>query len=319
MTYDLDTLARRFFDIAHEGAHLRSLAERMRSGLLDDLAGTNPRSIVTITHSALAAATAEWIAAEHTPLPMPVLVTTELPAYVGPLDVVVIAADTRDVSVERELHSIAMAADRRGCFTIFVGDPEVADELPERIRVVLNLPGVEAALPARLAGTLIGVCAASTNRIDCGIDQLDMLANAIDEELLSLSPERDPLVNPAAQLMEWSTQARVVHTARRPAELALARVIANFWSASGTICASLPFDQVVSAFERSGAAQRDIFYDPFDEDSEAVLPLKFVVWGEAEFPLGPASPQLSSPDAQPGLEESFRLLMRGLSATVFVA
>ena len=87
--YDRETV--RFFDVAHEGAQLRAVAGALPQ--IERLRGMQPRSLVVVATDQLAAAAARAAVALCEPLALPVIVADQLPAYVGPLDVVLIVGE----------------------------------------------------------------------------------------------------------------------------------------------------------------------------------------------------------------------------------
>lgn len=145
-----------FYDIAHEGAQLRVVAEFVRSGGLDVVQGTQPRSLVVVTTEAIATHSAQAAIALHAPLKVPVIVTAELPRYVGPLDIVIIATER---SSSEHLSQALTTAIRRGCTVILASAAEgmLHDDAGHDAAVVPVLPLAQGPSPLRVITVVMAV------------------------------------------------------------------------------------------------------------------------------------------------------------------
>src|SRR5690625_6712520 len=80
--YDPETV--RFFDVAHEGAHIRAIAAHIQH--LNVVRGAEYRSIVILPTDQVARASAEMVSELISPLAWPITIADKLPHFVGPLD-----------------------------------------------------------------------------------------------------------------------------------------------------------------------------------------------------------------------------------------
>ncbi len=78
----------KFFEVAHEGAFVRAMAEAVANGVFSDLREFAPRSIVAVCGDDASRHAAEIVSALSGPLSIPVVVTDQLPVFCGALDVV---------------------------------------------------------------------------------------------------------------------------------------------------------------------------------------------------------------------------------------
>lgn len=277
-----------FFDLAHEGAHIRAIS----TSLADDPLGVRdlrPRSIVVLVSSERARRAAELAIGLHEPLPLPVVITHKLPDYIGPLDVLCAAGPQLE---EENLQAISIAA-QRGCPTMVVGcGQDIAeDDLPSAV-LLAELPA-GGAHPEKISLSRVTIAvhqlisfASGRQAGGHGAENYAELADAVDLELESCAPNRDEVLNPARQLAAAASGHRVLHTfePRRPlVPRAVARCVAAEWAAQGMSCglveaAELSEVLVAQAQSSGGGELNDIFYDPLIDGPTAVLPLRVVVW-----------------------------------------
>ena len=270
--FEAERLARRFYDPAHEGAQVRAVAGVISDSALADLAGAGFRSVVVLIDDHLAHDAAALAVTLLGPLPLPVVVARQLPSYVGALDVVLaVASHGESPDLERGL---ALAAGR-GSVTVLAGPPEgpVPEDAPEDTARIPVLPGVTTRSPARVAAAVLAVVQSLSRTPDAIAGHLRTVADAIDHELEALSPERDPLVNPARTLLEGVQGRRVVHTGATPAGAAVARIAATLWTEEGLTSASLS-----DASALRPEQEPDLFHDPYLDPEPAMLPLVLVLW-----------------------------------------
>ena len=90
--YDPETV--RFFDVAHEGAHIRAIAAHIQH--LNVVRGAEYRSIVILPTDQVARASAEMVTELISPLAWPITIADKLPHFVGPLDLVVAVGERAD-------------------------------------------------------------------------------------------------------------------------------------------------------------------------------------------------------------------------------
>lgn len=318
--YDRETV--RFFDVAHEGAQLRAI-----SGALDALGrlrGMNPRSVVVVGTDQIALAAARAMVALRSPLALPVLVTDVLPSYVGALDVVVMVGDA--AAREQDLRGLLTAAGR-GCETILAGPSRgpLLDDAPPHTTIIPALPAAAGSSPARTMGVVGAVLDVLTGDVEEIRQSLDVVADELDAELGSLSPERDETVNPARQLRAFAADSRVLHAGLNRCGAATAALVAELWSARGLPSGSVAADELslASEFARpaGGVEAEDIFHDPFIDGPLELVPLKIILWAQSGTAVegGSVVPNSRVETVEtPGLgdaAQALRLITRAYAAT----
>ncbi|WJZ01908.1 hypothetical protein [Corynebacterium freiburgense] len=307
----------RFFDVAHTGAHVRALAQYIEAGELADLEGMMARSVILLSESAEDAAVARLVLSTLQS-PCPVVVTAELPLYTGPLDILLVATDG-SLRVEERATAAMSEAMRRGARTILVqGSSYLRDESPAPYIPVPPTAGPEQN-PIRLAYALFAILQSLAFDKHLVAEELERVANAIDEDLLALSPERDTDMNPARQLRTAVADACVIHTST-PEFQAAAEVIARVWQRNGIPCFAADATVMESVSERVPDSG-DLFHDPFLDSEGSMLRLKVVMWGVDHAPsvaFATATYAQHCPDTQLGrLATAARLIVRALAAAVF--
>ena len=284
-TYDREAV--RFFDVAHEGAQLRAVAQA--ADRLERLAGLQPRSVVVLATDHIASVAARAVSAFYTPLEVPVVVARKLPGYVGALDLVVVVGDADREEDARGL----IAAAGRGAETVLAGphQGQLLHDAPASTLIIPALPTAAGPSPARTIAVVGAVLRCLTRPVDVVAEKLELLADDVDAEVARLSPEHDETVNPARQLRIHADGAQVLHTGGgsdwRTGEL-VAQLAAALWSARGIACGFVEAEELASALERvreaggSGAGESprpdDIFYDPFIDGPQQLVGLKTIVW-----------------------------------------
>ncbi|WP_018023452.1 hypothetical protein [Corynebacterium ulceribovis] len=267
------------FSAAHEGAQLRAAAAAMASGLFTDLLGFAPRSIVIHPSSAAATAAAECAIALTQAEAPPTVWASELPGFVGSLDLVIVI--THDPGDHQAARTLAAAVDR-GAATVLIG----VNEGPVRFAAGADTIVVpESTLPTEGSFLLplgyILALLATVGASALGSDaNLRDVADLVDQELATCAPDRDGASNPARQLAESLENHRVVFTWEHPALAAVARFATDAWLRSGQVSVAAPWPEVQrAAVELNYAAPvaGDIFYDPELDGPLDLLPLRAVV------------------------------------------
>lgn len=277
------------------GAQARAVATAVDEGALSELDGLAPRAVVVVCGAGPAAAAAGFVEALTAGrFDVPLVRSTELPPWVGALDVVVVCGfDAGDLVLAR---AIAVAS-RRGA-TVVVAVPmegPVAEaaagrtvDLSPRLRVPerFGFVGVAAALLAvlgRLAGTDRGD--------EPGTGFLHTLAETLDDEAVRGAPDRDVESNPAKRLAARTAGRRVALTADTAPGLAIAEHAASqALTLGGQVVAAVGFADVELATPelastpsggaletRSGAAVDPLFHDPFLDGPVAQTPLRVLI------------------------------------------
>lgn len=323
--YDAETV--RFFDIAHEGAHVRAVAQAAE--MLSGLRGATPRSVVVVVTDAVSEAAAECAVSLIEFGRAPVMVTRTLPEFVGALDVVVVVGDAPDAETVTRHVSAAVG---RGAEVVLAGPAggPVVEDAPTSAVILPFPPTAEGASPLRTVAALAAVFEALSG----SSHGVEALADAVDEELRQLSPERDVTVNAARQLREYSEGARILHTGYTVAGIAVARLVAALWSAHGLPSGSVGREDLATALDDTGGASasagvnspansaEDLFHDPFIDGPPVQVPVKTIVWAQREpHVLGARAEYVDENGAGASgapsdeLAGALRLIVRGLAAT----
>lgn len=277
------------------GAQARAVASAVDEGALRELDGLSPRAVVVVCGAGPAAAAAGFVEALTAGrFDAPLVRSTELPPWVGALDVVVVCGfDAGDLVLARAIAT----ASRRGATVVVVVPMEgpVAEaaagrtvDLSPRLRVPerFGFVGVAAALLAVL-GRLSG-----TDRGDePGTGFLFTLAETLDDEAVRGAPDRDVESNPAKRLAARMTGRRVALTADTAAGLAVAEHAASqALTVGGQVVAAVGFADVELAVPelaatppggaleaRGGEAVDPLFHDPFLDGPVAQNPLRVLI------------------------------------------
>lgn len=313
--YDRETV--RFFDVAHEGAQIRSVAQTV--GQLTRLSGTRPRSVVVLASDHLPRACAHFVVEECSPLRVPVIVTDQLPTYFGALDVLVALTDRGDDPV---LARALVTADNRGADTVLAGPARgpLLEDTPTATIAIPPLPTVAGFSPARAIATVTAVLDVLENGDIPVDDRLINLADNVDAETQALSPERDETINPGRQLRSFAHNARVLHTGGEAVGVNVAKLAAQLFSAAGLPSGFAdPADFPAALGEEVTGNSNNIFHDPYLDGPESLLPLRVIVWAAAETSLVNALP-ISVDTAAPSLgrlDTALRLITRALAVPTY--
>ena len=267
------------FSAAHEGAQLRAAAAAMDSGIFSDIQGFAPRSIIIHAASSAAAAAAQCAIALTQKDAPPTLCATELPGFVGSLDLVVVL--TQDPGDGAAATFLADAVSR-GASTVLIG----ANSGPVRYAAGADTIVVpESTLPTEGSflgplGFILGILATVDASAVGAAANLTDVADLVDQELAACGPDRDIASNPARQLAASLENHRVVFSWQHPALAAVAHFATDAWLRSGQVTAAAPMAEIHrAAAELNYAAPvaGDIFYDPELDGPLDLLPLRAVV------------------------------------------
>ena len=307
----------RFFDVAHTGAHVRAISQYVAAGELADLEHMSARSVIVYSANAEDAAVVNLVVSVLE-VPCPVMVTSRFPLFLGPLDILLVATDG-SLNAEEQATAALTEALRRGARVLLVqSSAELRDET--RAPVLPVPPTAGAALnPVRLAYAVAAVARSLTLDKRVVSEELERVADVLDEDLMALSPQRDLSVNPAKALRYSTADACVVHTATPEFQTA-AEVIARVWQRWGIPC--FPADHTaLQALSHDKPVSNDIFHDPFVDDAPEMLPLKVVVWGAEGSPsiaFASATYAQHCADANLGaLATAARFIVRAAAAAIF--
>ena len=246
---------------AMAGAQVRATAAAVDEGELAAVAGgQRPRTVIWVggrgaaeSAGAMLAATFSGIAGE------PIVVASESPPWIGPLDVLVVAGDDAG---DPALVTAAATAVRRGARVVVAAPYEgpLRDATAGRAAVLeprLWTPD-EFGLSRYLAAGL-----AALQAVDPALQtDLSALADELDAEALRNSASREVVTNPAKALAERMSGRQVVIAGDGVATLALARhAAAVLLRLAGKAVAAAGLSDVLAALCTGVATQ---FGDPVD-------------------------------------------------------
>ncbi|MCF4006057.1 hypothetical protein L1O03_02540 [Corynebacterium uropygiale] len=302
-----------FYDVACEGAYVRTLASAVESGLFGGLPGEPPRSLIVVAAGAIARAAAQAAVQVLSPLPFPVVVVPTLPEYIGVLDVLIVLGEARE---QDRWHAVREAT-RRGVPTVLVDAPgAVTEEAPDETMILPVPTGATGwGSPARALSAVVAVAELMSAGDGFVVDRLLEAAERVDEELTRLSPERDEDANRARQLRNLCASHSIVHSGHP----AIASLVQGVWSARGIASAAVERQECAAILQRQPS--RDLFFDPFVDEQPPVLPSKVVLWGasptESEARVGSYREEEPAGISAGPFSDALILSTRGLAATVY--
>lgn len=249
------------------GAQVRATAAAVAEGTLDAVRSDSrdypPRTLIWVSTRGTAATAGSLLAAARgLSARQPLVLAAEAPAWLGSLDVLVIAGDDPG---DPALVAAAAAGVRRGARVVVVAPNEgpLRDATAGRAAVLEPRIGVpdEFGLPRYLAAGLAVVDAVEAG----GGAQTDLgaLADELDAEALRNSAGRELFINPAKILAERIVGREVALAGDCAATLALARHgSAAMLRTGGIAVAATGLAEALGAL-RAGAASgsADIFHD----------------------------------------------------------
>jgi len=275
---------------AQAGAQVRSVLElATERGVANSLRDFRPRAIILVTRPGHGRSIADLLVALlGADCPVPVVITDEVPSWVGPLDVVI--AHTEDPG-DRVLAESIGRATRRGATTVLTAPPDgpvaaagagKAFVLPPRIPVP---PGF--AFPRALAAGLYVVSNLELLRTD-----LDQLADELDKEAEKGHLAHESFVNPAKSLALRLTDRVPLLWGLDPAGTAVAHHARHVLAAhAGFVCDVGSYADAQTRFALHRAAVRatsgqGIFDDPDDYAGDPTAMLRVQLLAVA---TGPAA------------------------------
>jgi hypothetical protein len=275
---------------AMAGAQVRATAAALAEGELEPLrSGAPPRTVIWVAGRGPAESAGAILAAAYgAPAAAPVVVTPEVPPWVGALDVLVIAGDDPGDPL---LVAAAATGVRRGARVVLVTPFEGplrdvsagrAVSLAPRLRVPDDF-GLCRYLAAGLA---------TLHVVDPGVAvDLSALADDLDAEALRNSANRDLFTNPAKSLAERMTGRDVVLAGDNSATLALARHgAATLLRVAQETVSAVGLSDVLVALRnglggRAGDYASSLFHDDDLDGPRPPAVRSFVLTTEAERPV----------------------------------
>lgn len=262
------------------GAQMRAAAAVLDEGVLDSVRSDQPpRTVSWVATGGAAASTGRLLAAAlGGSMSAPFVVGSEVPPWIGALDVLVIAGDD---AADPALVAAAATGVRRGARVVIVAPDEgPLREVAAGRAVVL---GPRLSMPSELAAAFgmsryLAAGLATLRVVDAGM-QVDVaaLADDLDAEALRNSAGRDMFTNPAKILADRMTGRQVVFVGDNSATVALANHVATVMLRVGhtvVAAAGLPDSLVaIGGGIARGAAdyESSLFHD---EDLDGPLPAR---------------------------------------------
>ncbi|SDD21450.1 SIS domain-containing protein [Actinokineospora iranica] len=276
---------------AMAGAQVRATTEAAQEAGIDRLAGTRPRAVVLVTRPGLGPAVSHLLAALLSPAcPVPLVVTDQVPGWVGPLDVVIAHTDDPGDVV------LAETIDRAGRF-----GAGIVLTAPEEGPVAAAAAGKAVLIAPRIAVRPgFGFAKALTSGLLAlrAIDLLKVdtanLADELDREAERSHPQHESFVNPAKTLalrlaehtpLLWGLDHVATAVGRHAAQ-----VLATH---TGIVSDVAGYPQAMSrtALHRAAVratSGRDIFADPDDFDGAESAPPRVLLLAVRSQPGDPA-------------------------------
>lgn len=258
------------------GAQMRAVAAALDEGLLEPLrSDLPPRTVVWVaTRGAAEAAGAMLAAALGGSTAAPIVVASEVPPWIGALDVMVVAGDD---PADPILVAAAASGIRRGARVLVVAPDEGPMREVAAGRAVVLAPRLlvsdEFALVRYLSA---GLAALQVVHPGMSVD-LTALADALDAETLRNSAGRDTFTNPAKSLADRLAGRDVVLAGGNAASVALARHVgATLLRVAQQPVAAVGLADVLVALRRGFTSspagyESSIFHD---EDIDGPIPAR---------------------------------------------
>jgi hypothetical protein len=265
------------------GAQVRATATAVEEGVLDSVrTGQRPRSLIWVSGrgpaesaGAILGAVLGGASAE------PIVVASEVPPWIGPLDVLVVAGDD---AADPTMVTAAATGVRRGARVVVAAPYEgpLRDATAGRVAVLEPRLWVrdEFSLSRYLAAGLATVQAAEDGAATGAYLQtnLGVLADELDAEALRNSAGREVFTNAAKSLADRMAGRSGVFAGDNPSTLALARHLSIVWlrvaqravSAAGLADAVVALRAGMGAGDGSGASDFDALFH--DEELDGPLP-----------------------------------------------
>ncbi|HEY4018384.1 MAG TPA: SIS domain-containing protein [Pseudonocardiaceae bacterium] len=252
--------------VASAGAQVRATVEAAAEVRIDQLAGNRPRALVMVTRPGVAPAVAQLLLALLPPnCSVPIVLSEDVPAWVGPLDVLLIHSD------DPGDHALAASIDRARRFgaTVVITAADDGPVAAAAAGTLLLPPRIDLptgfGYPRALAAGLIVLDTLGLLRTD-----VNNLADELDREAERDHANFESFVNPAKSLALRIADRTPLLCGLDPVAAAVAwhaaEVLAGF---AGIVASHAGYPQVCSrrVLYRSAigaSAGTDIFADPDD-------------------------------------------------------
>jgi hypothetical protein len=228
------------------GAHVRAIAAAVEEGALEPLTGPLPRTVIWMAGRGSAETAGRMVSGMLGRIAgAPITVTSGVPPWIGPLDLMVVAGD--DAGDPELAAAVSMAA-RRGARVLVAApfDGPLRDAAAGRAAVLAPRLPLDAALGlTRFLAAGLAAIAAVDDSVHVDIAAL---ADEIDAEVLRSSAARESFTNPAKALAARMTARRVVLAGDSTVTLALAHHGSSvLLRVAGTIATAACLSDVVAA------------------------------------------------------------------------
>jgi hypothetical protein len=258
------------------GAQMRATAAALDEGVLDDLRSDQPpRTVSWVATRGAAEAAGHLLAATlGGSMSAPFVVGSEVPPWIGALDVLVVAGDD---AADPALVAAAATGVRRGARVVIAAPDEGPLREVAAGRAALLSPRLQ--VPAEFALTRYLAAGLATLRVvDAGM-QVDLaaLADDLDAETLRNSAGREHFTNPAKTLADRMADRQVVFAGDNPATTALAGYVATIMLRVGHSCVTAAGLSDVLVAIQGGMAGGPVDYETslfHDEELDGPLPAR---------------------------------------------
>lgn len=258
---------------AMAGAQVRAVAAAVDEGVLEPLGVLRPRAVVMVCGDGTAGRAADLVLAMVSArIDVPLIKTVEVPSWIGPLDVVVVAGDDAG---DPRLAAAATRAGRRRAEVVVAGPMEgpLRDSL---IGPVLDLsPRVRVLDRFRFAHYVSALLAVLDGlrsvRLDGPRPDLSGLADELDLEAAGNHPGNELFHNAAKELAARVAGRPTVWTADSAAGMALAvHASRTIFVSAGIVSAALDLNEVAATAALLAAAESAMpaDYDPIFHDAQ---------------------------------------------------
>lgn len=247
------------------GAQVRSAAEAARDAGLHDLVDERPRALVLAAGPGVGPAVCRLLAALTGPAcPVPVFVGEQIPAWVGPLDVVFAHSAAPGDPVLAE--SVAVAA-RRGASVVLAAPEEGPIAAAGAGRAKVFPPRIP--VPDELTfAHVLAVGLEVLGALGLVRYEPEALADELDRESERAHPGQEPLMNPAKSLaLRLADHAPLLWGLGPVATAVTGHGAYALGTHAGLACEAIGHEQAATrhALYRAAAeAGRDLFADPDD-------------------------------------------------------
>ncbi|WP_026424955.1 SIS domain-containing protein [Actinokineospora inagensis] len=279
---------------AMAGAQVRATTEAAADSGLDRLRGVRPRAIVLMTRPGLGPAVSRLLAELLLPAcPVPLVITDQVPPWVGALDVVIAHTDDPgDVLLAEDVDR----AGRRGAGVVLTAPPEGPVAAAAARHAVLITPrlGVRPGFgfPKAYTSGLLALSALDLLRFDS-----DLLADELDREAERCHPVHESFVNPAKTLaLRLAEHAPLLWGLDHVATAVGRHAVQVLGTHTDLVCDVVGYPQASSrtALHRAAvraSSERDIFADPDDFAGPTAAPPRVVLLAVRAQPHDPVRRQ----------------------------